>query len=144
MYGTAYLKSAKDMLPLQAAFEAAPHDVKIIVKIARFFARRGMLPGAITYMRQALGIEPENSTFHRELGKYYNQIGRNDDALYHIRRAVESTIRIRSHLFGPKRWNRFWKRSAIVKPLLKHYTSLSSAPSTQISRSSSVVMATST
>ncbi|MGI8427148.1 MAG: methane monooxygenase/ammonia monooxygenase subunit B [Actinomycetota bacterium] len=35
-----------------------------------------------------------------------------------------STTEIPNHLFGPKRSKTSWKRSAIVKPLLRHYTRL--------------------
>ncbi len=88
MYGTAHLQAAKELLSLQESFESSPHDVKVIAGIARFFAKRNMFPGAITYMQQALGIQPDNAAFHCDLGNYLNKVGRQDDALYHVRRAI--------------------------------------------------------
>src|SRR5271166_1699489 len=40
-----------------------------------------------------------------------------------FRSSSPSTIKTPNPLSGPKRLTKSWKRSAIVKPLLKHYTS---------------------
>lgn len=84
----AILKAAKRLMPLQAALKQKPHDPGLLHRIARLFARRNMLPGALSYMHQALGIRPDYAPFHRDIGQYYYRMGRKDEALFHLRRAV--------------------------------------------------------
>lgn len=82
------LNTSKRLVPLQAALKQKPHDAGVLHRIARLFARQNMFPGAVSYMHQALGIKPDHPAFHRDIGQYYYQMGRRDEALFHLRRAV--------------------------------------------------------
>lgn len=70
--------------------ESAPTRAGIPARLGRCYRELGQLDRAEELLRQTLKVEPANGRAHYELALVYERMGRRDDAIAHLRQALDT------------------------------------------------------
>ena len=83
------LNLARARQMLERAVELRPQDGNIADSLGWALFRLGDLPGALEWLEKAVELEPRNSTINDHLGDAYWAAGRDAEARFQWRRALD-------------------------------------------------------